>query len=319
MAGPFADLVNSIKLGLCTPVPAPKTPLGFHRIQPTKGRRESIAPSASTAMNFGDAWAPFMGKCTKGTTFEILDYFFQAGGNLIDTSTNYQGVESEQWIGEWMASRKNRDQIVLATKIDYQGNHSKSLRTLGRRQPQEVGHRLHRPFVRPLWDFSTSIEEVIQSLHQPRPSPERFYIGVSDTPAWIASSANRWSAADREFERDILPMAVWRVWRGALGSGIFKSAGGAGEYPVGGAVGGLRFGQAARRGGGARKGCEAQRHGHHVGRACLCLAQGVLVFSIVGGRKVEHLKGNIAALSLELTEENIAEIEDAAPFDIGFR
>lgn len=42
------------------------------------------------------------------------------------------------------------------------------------------------------------------------------------------------------------------------------------------------------------------------------------VFPIVGGRKIEHLKGNIEALKLKLTKEEIAEIEDAAPFDVGF-
>lgn len=42
------------------------------------------------------------------------------------------------------------------------------------------------------------------------------------------------------------------------------------------------------------------------------------VFPIVGGRKVEHLKGNIEGLSVELSDEEIDEIEDAAPFKVGF-
>ena len=42
------------------------------------------------------------------------------------------------------------------------------------------------------------------------------------------------------------------------------------------------------------------------------------VFPVVGGRKVEHIKGNIEALSVELTNEEINEIDDAEPFDIGF-
>jgi len=42
------------------------------------------------------------------------------------------------------------------------------------------------------------------------------------------------------------------------------------------------------------------------------------VFPIVGGRKVEHLQGNIDALSLELSDEDMAEIDAAYDFDIGF-
>lgn len=42
------------------------------------------------------------------------------------------------------------------------------------------------------------------------------------------------------------------------------------------------------------------------------------VFPIVGGRKIDHLKGNIEALAIRLTEEDIKEIEGATPFDPGF-
>ena len=42
------------------------------------------------------------------------------------------------------------------------------------------------------------------------------------------------------------------------------------------------------------------------------------VFPIVGGRKVEHLKSNIEGLALALSAEEIAEIEAAVPFDLGF-
>lgn len=42
------------------------------------------------------------------------------------------------------------------------------------------------------------------------------------------------------------------------------------------------------------------------------------VFPIVGGRKIDHLRGNIEALSIKLTPEDIEEIESAYPFDPGF-
>ena len=42
------------------------------------------------------------------------------------------------------------------------------------------------------------------------------------------------------------------------------------------------------------------------------------VFPIVGGRKTSHLDGNIAALSLKLSAQDIEKIEATYPFDIGF-
>ncbi|QRD85386.1 putative yapsin [Aspergillus flavus] len=42
------------------------------------------------------------------------------------------------------------------------------------------------------------------------------------------------------------------------------------------------------------------------------------VFPIVGQRKVEHLKANVEALSVSLSDEDLAEIDNASSFDIGF-
>ena len=58
-----------------------------------------------------------MGPISKDETFQLLDYFHSQGGNFMDTSNNYQCEQSEMWIGEWMASRGVRDQMVVATKF----------------------------------------------------------------------------------------------------------------------------------------------------------------------------------------------------------
>jgi hypothetical protein len=42
------------------------------------------------------------------------------------------------------------------------------------------------------------------------------------------------------------------------------------------------------------------------------------VVPVVGGRKVDHLKGNIEALNLELSEEDAREVDEAYGFEPGF-
>ncbi len=87
-------------------------------------RHRQLAPSASVyvsplclgTMNFGDSHASLLGECDKATTFQILDHFFDQGGNFIDTANAYQKGQTESWLGEWIAGRRNRDQLVLATK-----------------------------------------------------------------------------------------------------------------------------------------------------------------------------------------------------------
>ncbi len=63
-------------------------------------------------------------KIPKDTAFQVLDAYYDAGGNFIDTSNNYciwlpggKGGECETIIGEWMKNRRNRDHIVLSTKL----------------------------------------------------------------------------------------------------------------------------------------------------------------------------------------------------------
>ncbi|MGW1077805.1 aldo/keto reductase [Streptomyces sp. NPDC002537] len=57
-------------------------------------------------------------------SFAVLDAYAAAGGNFIDTADVYsawvpghQGGESETVLGNWFASRGNRADIVLATKV----------------------------------------------------------------------------------------------------------------------------------------------------------------------------------------------------------
>lgn len=107
---------NRMSSKLFKPAPEPVTPLARHRIlSPTAAIR--VSPLCLGAMNFGDAWKEFMGECNKQTAFEMLDFFYESGGNFVDTANNYQSEESEMWIGEWMEKRGVRDQMVIATKF----------------------------------------------------------------------------------------------------------------------------------------------------------------------------------------------------------
>lgn len=60
----------------------------------------------------------------RDTSFAVLDAFVAAGGVSIDTADVYSawapgnsGGESEAIIGEWLASRGNRERVQLATKV----------------------------------------------------------------------------------------------------------------------------------------------------------------------------------------------------------
>lgn len=56
----------------------------------------------------------FMGDCDKAASEAILDFFYEQGGNFIDTSNNYQFEESEAIIGDWMKKRGNRHEMSMS-------------------------------------------------------------------------------------------------------------------------------------------------------------------------------------------------------------
>ncbi|KAK5624939.1 hypothetical protein RRF57_000655 [Xylaria bambusicola] len=328
--------------------PPPKSPLARYRIlSPTASVR--LSPLCLGSMNFGDAWKENMGACDKDTVNQILDFFYDQGGNFIDTSSNYQFEESETWIGEWMKRRGVRDQMVIATKyttnfranhtdeisINFQGNGTKSMHTSVRRSLEKLQTDYIDLLYVHWWDFSTSIPEVMQSLNQLVLSGKVLYLGVSDTPAWVVSKANeyarnhglrqfsvyqgRWSAASRDFEREIIPMA---------------KAEGMGLAPWG-ALGGGKFKTEEQRKKNEGRSYPPTEIETKVSKALesvakrkntiiTSVAQAYVmhktpyVFPIIGGRTLDHLKANIAALNLSLSEDDIQEIESAAPFDLGF-
>ncbi|CAI4726865.1 ALI_collapsed_G0045170.mRNA.1.CDS.1 [Saccharomyces cerevisiae] len=344
---------------LFKPLPEPPTELGRLRVlSKTAGIR--VSPLILGGASIGAAWSGFMGSMNKEQAFELLDAFYEAGGNCIDTANSYQNEESEIWIGEWMKSRKLRDQIVIATKFtgdykkyevgggksaNYCGNHKRSLHVSVR----DSLRKLQTDWIDILyvhwWDYMSSIEEVMDSLHILVQQGKVLYLGVSDTPAWVVSAANyyatsngktpfsvyqgKWNVLNRDFERDIILMArhfgmalaPWDV----MGGGRFQSKKAMEERKKNGEglrtfVGGpeqteleVKISEALNK--------IAEEHGTESVTAIAIAyvrSKAKNVFPLVGGRKIEHLKQNIEALSIKLTPEQIEYLESIVPFDVGF-
>ncbi|CAK7226872.1 Putative aryl-alcohol dehydrogenase aad14 [Sporothrix curviconia] len=347
---------------LFDPAPEPVSELGRFRILSTTSSLR-VSPLALGAMSIGDAWNDFMGSMDKAASFRLLDGYVAAGGNFIDTANNYQNEQSETWLGEWMAARQNRDQMVIATKFtsDYRcydvgknkspnnsGNGRRSMRNSLKDSLRKLQTDYVDIFYLHWWDYSTSIPEIMDGLHALVQSGQVMYLGVSDTPAWLVSAANtyaethgktpfsiyqgRWNVMIRDMERDIIPMArhfgmaiaPWDV----LGGGKFQSAAAmekrakAGEglrtlfdTPTAGRQSAeeLAFSNALDK--------VAQEHGiESVTTIALAyvLSKAPRVFPVLGGRKIEHWHDNIKALTIKLTDEQIAYLESVKPFDYGF-
>ena len=87
---------------------APSRPLGTTDIL--------VSPMCLGANVFG--WS-----ATVEESNEVLGAYAELGGNFIDTADLYAGGRSEPIIGEWMRSRGNRADMIIATKVGKRATH----------------------------------------------------------------------------------------------------------------------------------------------------------------------------------------------------
>jgi aryl-alcohol dehydrogenase-like predicted oxidoreductase len=299
-----------------------------------------VSEAALGTMTFGETWG---WGASRDESRRIFDAFLEVGGNFVDTACNYTDGESESILGELV--QDERERLVLATKYTLTarrddpnagGNHRKNLvQTL-----EGSLRRLRTDYVDLLWlhmwDGTTPVDEVARALDDLVSSGKVLYVGFSDTPAWVVSQAvalaelRGWarpvavqapySLADRDVERELLPMAQ--------SLGLSFTAWGTLE---GGALTGKYLEDDA----------EPRRY-DNVGQKTNELAREVLAVAdelgatasqvaiawvrnqpwsaipIVGARSEAQLRDNLGALELELPEEAVERLSSATGFHLGF-
>ncbi|KAG1885014.1 NADP-dependent oxidoreductase domain-containing protein [Suillus subluteus] len=346
--------MSSERIALWAPIPKPSSRLARYRVlSPHAGVH--VSPLQLGAMTIGDKWDKFgIGGMDQTSSFKLLDAFYDAGGNFIDTANNYQDQKSEEIIGEWAEERGIRDQLVIATKyttsnqrdndairqkVSYTGNNSQaSLKNL-RTSYIDILY-VH------WWDWDTSVEEVMNGLHILVQQGKVLYLGISDSPAWVVSKANQyardhgktpfviyqgaWNVMLRDFERDIIPMArseglalaPWNV----LASGKLRSDEEEERRRQTGEKGrtfttpNWERNETERAMSTALEKVAKQVGAKHITAVAIAylMQKTPYVFPIIGGRKVEHLEANLESLTISLTTEHVKYLESIVPFDPGF-
>ncbi len=204
------------------------------------------------AMTFGEEWG---WGASKEECHKIFNAYVDAGGNFIDTANKYTEGTSEKYVGEFIAS--DRDRFVLATKYTSNtrrgdpnagGNHRKNMI-----QSLEASlKRLNTDYIDlywvHAWDPLTPVEEMLRVLDDMVRAGKILYIGISDAPSWIVSQANtlanlkgwteftglqiEYSLIERTPERELLPMAdaldigvtAWSPLGGGVLTGKYKKS-----------------------------------------------------------------------------------------------
>lgn len=167
----------------------------------------------------------------QATAFALMDHAVESGINYFDTADSYGGGASERMIGAWLKERKNRESIVLSTKVFYAIAEGPNDRSLSRRHIEAAIEgslrRLQTDYV-DLYvimepDPATPVEETLQVMNDLMRAGKVRHIGASNITAaqlreaLVASDRmrvhryqsvqNGYSLLDRSIEADLLPLA----------------------------------------------------------------------------------------------------------------
>lgn len=151
-----------------------------------------VSPLCLGTMQFG--WT-----ADEPTSFRVMDAFFEAGGNFIDTADVYsswvegnKGGESEVIIGRWLKERAHRHRVVVATKFNgrlWEGPNGDGLsRGHVMKAVEDSLRRLHTDYIdlyQTHWPhYDTPQEETLRALDDLVRAGKVRYIGCSNEPAW---------------------------------------------------------------------------------------------------------------------------------------
>lgn len=269
----------------------------------------------------------------------------EAGINFFDTANVYSDGTSEEIVGRALGEFARREDVVLATKVHGRMHPGPNGRGLSRKaimaevdaSLRRLGtdyvdlYQIHR------WDYDTPIEETLEALHDVVKAGKARYLGASSMYAWqfckaldlaerhgwtrFVSMQNHYNLIYREDEREMMglcaaegigvipwsPLARGRLarpWEDApttnraetdeFGKTLYRSMVQADRKVV------ERVGEiAAARG---------------IPRAQVALAwllhKPVVTSPIIGATKPQHLEDALATLSLKLTADEIARLEE---------
>jgi 1-deoxyxylulose-5-phosphate synthase len=278
---------------------------------------------------------------------ESQPFFRQAlelGINFFDTANVYSSGFSEEVLGRFLKSHARREAVVVATKLwgvmreepNGRGLSRKAIfyeleQSLSRLQTDYVDlYQIHR------WDYETPIEETLEALHDVVKAGKVRYIGASSMYAWqftkalyvanlhgwtrFVSMQNHYNLLYREEEREMLPVCqsegigvipwsplargrLTRPWKSESTKRLETDQFGRSLYgPT----------EEADRRVIDCVGEIAQKRGVPYAQVALAwmLSKSVITAPIVGATKPKHLPDSVAALSLRLTPEEIAALEE---------
>jgi len=299
-------------------------------------------------MSYGSPTAgPHPWVLTEAEGRPFIQRALEAGITFFDTANSYSLGASEEVLGRALQDFARRDEVVIATKVFTPMRDEPNGRGLSRKAiMQEIDaslrrlgtdyvdlYQIHR------FDYETPLEETLDALNDVVRAGKARYLGASSMHAWQfmkalgLQRANGWAPfvsmqdfynlLNREEEREMLPLCAaegigvipWSpLGRGLLARPWSSDAGTARARTD--AYAQTLFPDVAALDQAVVEAVQRVAAGRGVPMAQVALAwvcqQSVVTAPIVGATKPHHLEDAVAALTLRLSDEELAQL--AAPY-----
>lgn len=304
-----------------------------------------VSPICLGCMSFGTAegWVHNQWALNEEDSRSIIKKALDLGINFFDTANVYARGTSEEILGRTLKDYANRDEVVIATKVHGKMHEGPNGSGLSRKAiMSEIDKSLKRLntdyvdlYIIHRWDYNTPIEETMAALHDVVKAGKARYIGASAMYAWqfqkalyvaekngwtrFVSMQNHLNLLYREEEREMMPLC--RAEKIAV-TPYSPLASGRLARDWAETTTRLETDPIAKRKYDATADADklvverlaeiAEKHG--VPRAHIALAwllhKEPVVAPVIGATKISHLESAVESLSIKLTPEEIAFMEE---------
>lgn len=270
----------------------------------------------------------------------IIRRALELGVNFFDTAIVYQNGTSEQYLGRALKDFARREDVVVATKfpvrtqaeIDGGISGQEHVRRMLDQSLQNLGMDYVDLYIYHMWDYLTSLEEIMEGLNNAVKAGKVRFIGISNCFAWQLCKANELARREgfapfvsvqghynlifREEEREMIPYCreegIALTPYSALAGGRLSKLPGEtskrleadtyakGKYDATAAQDARIIERVAEL---------ARVHGVAMTEIALAWLMGKGAIPVAGATKLSHVEGAARATALTLTEEEVAYLE----------
>ncbi len=193
-----------------------------------------VSPICLGCMSFGtkEGWVHNQWGLNEEESRAVIKRALDLGVNFFDTANVYVHGVSEEILGRALNEYANRDEVVIATKVFMPMGQGPNSGGLSRKHiMSQIDASLKRLgtdyvdlYIIHRWDYDTPIEETMEALHDVVKAGKAHYIGASAMYAWqfqkalyvaeknnwtrFVSMQNHYSLIYREEEREMMPLCA---------------------------------------------------------------------------------------------------------------